>query len=82
VEELAGVPVPVTVVQGERDPFGGSEELVAALPEGWFDHPQRRLVAMEGAGHDLVPLKRVMSREASMRVVVSAALDLVGAAAG
>jgi predicted alpha/beta-hydrolase family hydrolase len=81
-DELAGVPVPVTVVQGERDPFGGSEELVASLPAGWFDAPGRRLVGMEGAGHDLVPLKRVMPREAAMRVVVSAARDLVGAAAG
>ena len=79
VDELAGVPVPVTVVQGERDPFGGADELVAALPPGWFDEPQRRLVPMEGAGHDLVPLKRVMSREAAMRVVVDAALDLVKA---
>ena len=79
VEELAGVPVPVTVVQGERDPFGGSNELVAALPTGWFDAPQRRLVTLESAGHDLVPLKRVMSREAAMRVVVDAALDLVSA---
>jgi len=79
VEELAGVPVPVTVVQGERDPFGGSDELVAALPAGWFGEPQRRLVTMESAGHDLVPLKRVMSREAAMRVVVDAALDLVSA---
>ena len=76
VEELAGVPGPVTVVQGARDPFGGAAELVAALPAGWFDAPQRRLVPMEGAGHDLVPLKRVMSREAAMRLVVGAALDL------
>jgi hypothetical protein len=36
---------------------------------------------MEGAGHDLVPLKRVMSREAAMRVVVDAALDRVNARA-
>ncbi len=77
VEELAGVPVPVTVVQGERDPFGGADELVAALPTGWFDAPQRRLIAMEGAGHDLVPLKRVMSREAAMGHVVAAALGLL-----
>jgi predicted alpha/beta-hydrolase family hydrolase len=76
VEELAGVPVPVTVVQGERDPFGGSDELVTALPAGWFDAPQRRLVPMEGAGHDLVPLKRVMSRGDAMARVVGAALDL------
>jgi len=79
VDELAGVPIPVTVVQGERDTFGGAEELVAALLAGWFGEPQRRLIAMEGAGHDLVPLKRVMSREAAMRVVVDAALDLVSA---
>ena len=79
VEEFAGVPVPVTVVQGERDPFGGSEELVAALPLGWFDTPQRRLVTMESAGHDLVPLKRVMPRGDAMQRVVDAALDLVKA---
>ncbi|HSN12026.1 MAG TPA: alpha/beta family hydrolase [Propionibacteriaceae bacterium] len=78
VDELAGVPVPVTVVQGERDPFGGPDELVAALPDGWFDEPHRTLVRMEGAGHDLVPLKRVMSRDAAMRQVVGAAVDLLG----
>lgn len=79
VDELSGVPVPVTVVQGERDTFGRADELVAALPAGWFDALQRCLVKMEGAGHDLVPLKRVMSREAAMRVVVDAALDRVSA---
>jgi predicted alpha/beta-hydrolase family hydrolase len=77
VDELAGVPIPVTVVQGERDPFGGSEELVAALPSGWFDAPRRRLVRMESAGHDLVPLKRVMSREAAMNAIVESAEALV-----
>ena len=77
VDELAGVPVPVTVVQGERDPFGGADELVAALPKGWFDAPQRRLVRMEGAGHDLVPLKRVMSRDVAMNTVVESAKALV-----
>ena len=77
VDELAGVPVPVTVVQGERDPFGGADELVAALPPGWFDEPQRRLVRMEGAGHDLVPLKRVMARQEAMQLVVAAATTLL-----
>jgi predicted alpha/beta-hydrolase family hydrolase len=76
VDELAGVGVRVTVVQGERDPFGGADELLAALPAGWFDEPQRRLVRMEAAGHDLVPLKRVMSRSEAMARVVAAALDL------
>lgn len=79
VDELSGVPVPVTIVQGERDPFGGADELVAALAPGWFDEPQRRLVRMEGAGHDLVPLKRVMSRGDAMQRVVDAALGLVTA---
>lgn len=78
VEELSGVPVPITVVQGERDPFGGADELVAALPPGWFDAAGRRLVRMEGAGHDLVPLKRVMSREDAMATIVAAALSRVG----
>jgi uncharacterized protein len=77
VHELAGVPVPVTVVQGERDPFGGPDELVAALPAGWFEEQYRRLVRMEGAGHDLVPLKRVMSRDTAMRRIVVAASDLL-----
>lgn len=77
VDELSGVPVRVTVVQGERDPFGGSDELVAALPTGWFDAPQRRLVVMESAGHDLVPLKRVMSRADAMGRVLVAARDLL-----
>ncbi|HEY5484880.1 MAG TPA: alpha/beta family hydrolase [Propionibacteriaceae bacterium] len=77
VDELADVPIPITVVQGERDPFGGSDELVAALPAGWFDAAQRRLVTMQGAGHDLLPLKRVMSRDDAMGHVVAAALGLL-----
>ena len=77
VEELAHVPVPVTVVQGERDTFGGAEELRAALPQGWFDGTDRRLVTVPGAGHDLVPLKRVMSRQEAMQLVVAAATGLV-----
>jgi predicted alpha/beta-hydrolase family hydrolase len=77
VDELAGVPIPVTVVQGERDPFGGADELVAALPEGWFDGTYRRLVPIPGAGHDLVPLKRVMARQEAMQLVVAAATTLL-----
>ena len=77
VYELAGVPIPVTVVQGERDPFGSANELVDALPDGWFDAPQRRLVPIPGAGHDLVPLKRVMARQEAMQLVVAAATTLL-----
>jgi predicted alpha/beta-hydrolase family hydrolase len=31
--ELTAVPVPVLVVQGERDPFGGPAEIAQAAPE-------------------------------------------------
>jgi hypothetical protein len=77
VAELAGVTLPVTVVQGERDTFGGADEVRAALPDGWFDQPQRRLVTLPGAGHDLVPLKKVMPRAEAMSMIVAAALALV-----
>lgn len=77
VDELLGVPIPVTVVQGERDTFGGTEELRGAVGAAWFSAPGRSLVEVSGAGHDLVPSKRVMSRADAMAVVVSAALGLL-----
>jgi predicted alpha/beta-hydrolase family hydrolase len=77
VAELAGVTLPVTVVQGERDTFGGADEVRTALPEGWFDLPGRALVTVPGAGHDLVPLKRVMPRADAMAMIVVAALALI-----
>ena len=69
--------MPVTVVQGERDTFGGADEVRGALPDGWFAEPGRALVTVSGAGHDLVPAKKVMSRDGAMAIVVSAALSLV-----
>lgn len=75
--ELEAVPVPVTLVQGERDPFGSPDELVAALEPSWFVQPKRRLVRVPGAGHNLDPLKRVLLLEEAMQLVVAAALDLV-----
>jgi predicted alpha/beta-hydrolase family hydrolase len=48
--ELTAVPVPVLVVQGERDPFGGPAELAAAAPTATVhavpgDHSLRRDLA-------------------------------------
>ena len=77
VAELAGVTVPVTVVQGERDTFGGADEVRAALPASWVDHHRRTIVTVPGAGHDLVPLKLVMPRAEAMAMIVAAALALV-----
>lgn len=79
VAELAGVTVPVTVVQGERDTFGGAEEVRGAVPASWFHEPRRVLVTLPGAGHDLVPAKKVMARTEAMAIVVGAALALVDA---
>lgn len=54
-QELDGVPAPLLVVQGERDPFGDPDELLAALPGHRF--PARVLVAT-GCPHELVPARR------------------------
>lgn len=48
-EELLGAGVPVLVVQGERDPFGGTGELAAAIA-GREGHD---LLPVPMAGHDL-----------------------------
>lgn len=77
VAELAGVTIPVTLVQGERDTFGGADEVRVALPVGWLDQPRRTIVTVPGAGHDLVPLKRVMSRAEALSMIVAAALALI-----
>lgn len=77
VAELAGVTLPVTVVQGERDTFGGADEVRLALPAGWLDQPRRTIVKVPGAGHDLVPLKRTMARADAMSMIVAGALALV-----
>jgi predicted alpha/beta-hydrolase family hydrolase len=45
--ELEAVPVPVLVVQGERDHFGRAEDLAAVVPA------QARLLAVPGADHGL-----------------------------
>jgi len=45
--ELEAVPVPVLVVQGERDHFGSAEDLVAVAP------PHARVLRVERADHGL-----------------------------
>lgn len=54
-DELAGVEVPVLVVQGEKDPFGTPTELRGALRR---NAGERRLVEIKAAGHSLQPGKR------------------------
>ncbi len=76
VEELLGVDRPVLVVQGERDPFGGPDEIRAATGS-WFDQGVRRLVPIPGAGHDLVPAARVMPRRDALAFVVETVLSFV-----
>ncbi len=74
--ELLGVPGPLLVVQGERDPFGGTAELREAVPDGWFAG-SRSILTMPMAGHDLVPLKRTMPTEEAMALVVDAVAGFV-----
>lgn len=45
--ELAAVPVPVLVVQGERDSFGGAADVLAVAP------PHARVLSIERADHGL-----------------------------
>ncbi|MEL4357861.1 MULTISPECIES: alpha/beta hydrolase family protein [unclassified Luteococcus] len=53
-DELLGVPVPTLVVQGSRDPFGGDQEVRAALgTASGFS-----LVPVADAGHELTLPKR------------------------
>lgn len=80
--ELVAVTLPVTVVQGERDTFGGAAEVAAAMPPGWFEAPGRRIVTVPGAGHGLVPPKKVLPTTEAMALIVEAALDLVDALSG
>lgn len=53
-EELVSAGVPVLVVQGAVDPFGGTDEVVDAIGT----RPQFTVHGIPGAGHSLVPTKR------------------------
>lgn len=58
--EIAGVAVPVAVLQGERDPFGAPEEIRAAAPQAWVEplpaatHSPRAGAALDAAAARLV----------------------------
>jgi len=68
VAELLAVDVPVLVVQGDRDNFGGPPE----LPSG------PRIVAVPGADHGFkVPASGPVSQAAALQVVVEAVQDFV-----
>jgi uncharacterized protein len=66
--ELQAVPVPVLVVQGERDPFGGPDEFP----------PDRELTIVPGADHSSrVPKNGPVRAEEAMAIVVEAVLEWV-----
>jgi uncharacterized protein len=68
VEELTAVQVPVLVVQGERDPFGGPGEFPPGPP----------IVVVPGGDHGLaVPKRGVLSQADVWGLVVEAALEFV-----
>jgi predicted alpha/beta-hydrolase family hydrolase len=69
VAELLSVEVPVLVVQGDRDSFGGPAE----LPDG------TRVVAVPGADHGFrVPASGPLTQAAALALVVGAVRDFVG----
>lgn len=55
LDELLAAPVPVLVVQGERDPFGSGDEIRAALGGAPGGVPGVAVVDVPAAGHDLSP---------------------------
>lgn len=71
--ELAGAStrVPCLVLQGERDPFGTPEEIVAALGDG------PRVVVVPGSGHELKPARGAGSAADVARLVQDEVLTLL-----
>jgi uncharacterized protein len=68
VEELAGVRVPLVVVQGEADPFGRPEEFP----------PATRLVSVPDADHSFkVPRRSELDQTDALGIVVEATLEFV-----
>jgi predicted alpha/beta-hydrolase family hydrolase len=68
LEELTAVRVPVLVVQGDRDPFGGPEE----FPR------DAQVVVVPGGNHGLaVPKRGLLSQAEAWGLVVEAVLEFV-----
>lgn len=77
IAELAAVPVPGLVIQGQRDPFGSPAELTAALvAAGVLD---KLIVPLASATHSLAPPARFSGAEVRDRAdqVVRAVRDFV-----
>ncbi|WP_153504543.1 alpha/beta hydrolase family protein [Cumulibacter manganitolerans] len=64
-DELAAVPAPVLIVQGETDPFGTPHEIRAAIRA----NAGKRTLVTVNAGHSLQPAKRADPAAASRRIV-------------
>lgn len=74
-DELLGVAGPVLVVQGERDTFGGTEEVRAVIGGA----AQIELVAVPGAQHPLKPAASVPPEQVAARqdLIVAAVLSFL-----
>lgn len=77
VTEVAGVQVPLLVVQGVSDAFGGPAELARALADAGFSG--ERIVGVPDAGHSLAPAKSLPAAKAEAReqLVVGAVLTFL-----
>lgn len=76
IEELVAVRAPALILQGENDPFGGPQELAAALKSAGSNH---QLVAIPSATHSMTPPARFTAAQRAEReqLMVAAVLDLV-----
>jgi predicted alpha/beta-hydrolase family hydrolase len=73
-EELLSAGVPRLVVQGERDPFGGPEEVRAVLPPG----EPVTIVPVRGADHSMRTAKNGPTTPAEVRdLITRSVLDFV-----
>ncbi|MDQ7993947.1 MAG: alpha/beta family hydrolase [Propionicimonas sp.] len=82
IDELAGVAASALVVQTERDPFGGADELLAALAEE--GSAPAVLVRLEGATHgpDVRSAAGVARLPASLDAVADAVAGFVSSRLG
>lgn len=63
LHELAAV-APALILQGQQDPFGGPDELAAALLAAGVEH---RIVAIPSASHSMTPPARFSAEELESR---------------
>jgi uncharacterized protein len=76
VTELAGVPSPVLLISGERDPFGSPDELRAAIGSGQAGPRTLHLVA--GSSHSFLPRKQAGASPTADELVDAAASFVLG----